>query len=71
MKALARKTNVIPVIAKADALTQSELLRFKHVVTFTANKQVLWTLQENQIPIYPYSIPERKRFFAEEVAFFS
>lgn len=58
LKELAKKVNVIPVIAKSDTLTSDELLSFKH--------NVLLTFRDHKIPIYPFGIPNRKRKYRLE-----
>ncbi|KAI3385059.1 hypothetical protein SNEBB_005707 [Seison nebaliae] len=48
LKSLSNKVNVIPIIAKADTVTKSELNRFK--------SKVLDDIQKNQIDIYGLSM---------------
>ena len=43
MKSVGKRVNIIPVIAKSDALTRAELLTFKQQVGFVNN---VWTDHE-------------------------
>ena len=52
LKTLSNWCNVIPVIAKGDAFTAEELLKFK--------KSILESLKEFEIPAYPWNSPEGK-----------
>lgn len=40
MKTLHHKVNIVPIIAKADALTQEELAQMKQNVCSNANKTI-------------------------------
>ena len=50
MKQLHQKVNLIPVIAKSDALTEEEMMRFKD--------QIMADLQQYQIQIFRPSVSE-------------
>lgn len=45
MKMLHNKVNIVPVIAKADALTKKEVMRLK--------RKVMQEISENGIRLYP------------------
>jgi hypothetical protein len=41
MKALQHKVNIIPIIAKADALTSEELIQMKQIVGINLKKKLI------------------------------
>lgn len=50
MKALDRKLNIIPIIAKADTISKNELNEFK--------KRIMQDLNNNHVNIYQFPINE-------------
>ena len=52
MRHLSNKVNIVPVIAKADCLTQTEI--------GTLKRKILQEIQDNDIKIY--SLPECDRY---------
>ena len=52
MRHLSNKVNIVPVIAKADCLTQAEI--------GTLKRKILQEIQDNDIKIY--SLPECDRY---------
>lgn len=50
MKALDRKVNIIPIIAKADTICKNELLEFK--------QRIMNELSANNVSIYQFPINE-------------
>lgn len=54
MKSVGKRVNIIPVIAKSDALTRSELLSFKQQVISIFYGQVISDIKKYHIPIYEF-----------------
>jgi septin family protein len=52
MRQLSNKVSIVPVIAKSDCLTQSEIIALK--------RKILQEIQENDIKIY--SLPDCDRY---------
>jgi len=50
MKALDRKVNIIPIIAKADTISKNELIDFK--------KRIMNDLNTNHVNVYQFPINE-------------